>query len=222
MTASAPILPLERPPSLTAMVTASLRRGIVQGRYALGEQLSEVTVAAQLGVSRTPVREAFLALKEQGLVEIRPQRGTFVFSLTKAEYQALSDLRCILELGALELAVARDRLGLVRRLTVTVEAMRVLPGEALNEGLVQDTAFHAALIEASGNPWLVEAAGSIAGRIEAIRQRWQTRHGDVRRIADDHGRIVAAIAEGDVGAARALLGGHIRRSAVSYQALLDA
>jgi len=215
-------LQLERPPSLTRMVIEALRQGIVENRFALGEQLSEVTIAAQLGVSRTPVREAFLALKEQGLVEIRPQRGTFVFTMTRGEFQALAELRGVLELGALRLAAARDTGTLVVRLTTLVEAMAALPGDGLGEGLALDTAFHAALIEASGNPWLVEVYARIAGKIEAIRQRWQMRHGDIRRIAQDHARIVQAVRTGELDEASRLLDSHIARSALSYQALLDS
>jgi DNA-binding GntR family transcriptional regulator len=215
------VLQLERPPSLTSMVIDTLRRGIVDNRFALGSQLSEVTIAAELGVSRTPVREAFLALKEQGLVEIRPQRGTFVFTLSRAEFRALAELRGVLELGALRLAAARDAGALVAALAPNVERMRALPARALAEGLGLDTAWHAALIEASGNPWLVDVYARIAGRIEAIRQRWQMRHGDLQRIAGNHAAIVAAIARGDLSTAAAELDGHITRSAKHYEVLLD-
>lgn len=215
------VLQLERPPSLTRMVIEALRQGIVENRFALGEQLSEVTIAAQLGVSRTPVREAFLALKEQGLVEIRPQRGTFVFTMTRGELRALSELRGVLELGALKLAAGRDATALIARLDTAVAEMKSLPADGLGRGLALDTSFHAALLEASGNLWLVEVYGRIAGKIEAIRQRWQMRHGDMRRIAQDHARIAEAVRSGDLAGASTILDQHITKSALNYQVLLD-
>ena len=70
---------LERPKSLTELVVDSLRREIVEGAVAPDESLSEVAVAKRLGVSRTPVREAFARLELEGLVYTIPQKGTFVF-----------------------------------------------------------------------------------------------------------------------------------------------
>jgi DNA-binding transcriptional MocR family regulator len=64
--------------SLADQAAEHIRRHIVKGDYQLGEALSETTLAAQLGVSKTPVREAFLRLETEGLVDIQPQRGTFV------------------------------------------------------------------------------------------------------------------------------------------------
>src|SRR5580765_2602781 len=67
---------LERPKSLTDMAIESIRSSIVEGRLSLGEHLSEAALALSLGISKTPVREALLQLRGEGLVEIHPQRGT--------------------------------------------------------------------------------------------------------------------------------------------------
>ena len=68
------MLQLERPRSLTALVLDRLRQGIVCGDVGLGEQLSESALAGQLGVSKTPVREALQQLRNEGLVRIVPHR----------------------------------------------------------------------------------------------------------------------------------------------------
>ncbi len=141
-----------RPKSLTDVVLKRLRAAIVDGRIAMGEQLSEVTIAVRLNVSRTPVREAFLALKAQGLVEIRPQRGTFVFRPTPTEVLAISDLRAVLEVGATRLAAERDLAGLVDALTGNLERMDALPVDRLAEGIDLDTSFHAILVDRSQQP----------------------------------------------------------------------
>jgi DNA-binding GntR family transcriptional regulator len=82
---------LERPKSLTELVTESLREWIVSGKLDLGEHLSEVRVATDLGVSRTPVREAMNRLEMEGLLNVEPQRGTFVFCLAPEEIAMLCD-----------------------------------------------------------------------------------------------------------------------------------
>ncbi len=76
---SAPNPPLERPLLLTDIVCERVRTAIVQGELKLGEQVSEAQLATWLGVSKTPVRESLLRLKSEGLVDIQPQRGSFVF-----------------------------------------------------------------------------------------------------------------------------------------------
>jgi len=78
-------LRLKRPQLLTDLACERIREAIVGGEFKLGEQMSEAQLAQRLGVSKTPVREALLRLKGDGLVEIHPQRGSFVFSLTPAQ-----------------------------------------------------------------------------------------------------------------------------------------
>src|SRR3546814_16557042 len=79
----------------------------------LGEALSENVLAAQLGISKTPVREALLQLKLEGLVDIQPQRGSFVFTMAPEEAAELCQYRVILESAALWDALGNDEAGLV-------------------------------------------------------------------------------------------------------------
>ena len=77
-----------RPKSLTELVVDELRTRIIDGRLRLGEALSENTLAAELGISKTPVREALLQLKLERLVDVLPQRGTYVFRLRRGPGRA--------------------------------------------------------------------------------------------------------------------------------------
>ena len=77
--------PIKRQKTLTEQAADAIRARIVEGQFEFGEALSEITLATELGVSKTPVREAFLQLKNEGLVDILPQRGTFVFRMTIEE-----------------------------------------------------------------------------------------------------------------------------------------
>src|SRR5690606_5401144 len=87
---------LIRPKSLKEMVADELRMRIIDGRLQLGAGLSENGLAAELGISKTPVREALLQLKQEGLVEVQPQRGTYVFRMAAEQVVMISELREIL------------------------------------------------------------------------------------------------------------------------------
>jgi DNA-binding GntR family transcriptional regulator len=83
--------------SLQSRVAAQIREGIVTGDYAAGTGLSEVTLSSELGVSRTPVREALKQLATEGLVEIVPRVGTFVATPTRRDINELYGLKEIFE-----------------------------------------------------------------------------------------------------------------------------
>src|SRR3546814_16513573 len=89
----------------------------------LGEALSENVLAAQLGISKTPVREALLQLKLEGLVDIQPQRGSFVFTMAPEEAAELCQYRVILESAALRDELGNDEAGLVPALEANVRKM---------------------------------------------------------------------------------------------------
>lgn len=106
---------LERPRSLTATVADRLRQAIIDAELPLGGELSEVGLAAKLGVSRTPVREALALLQLQGMVTILPQKESHVFLPTEEDVVELCEYRIVLESRATAFAVARHDPGHARR-----------------------------------------------------------------------------------------------------------
>ena len=90
-------LKLDAPKSLSQRVMQRLRQAIIDGEFALGAAISEEMVANSFGVSRTPVREAMGQLQAQGLVVIRPQVGSFVFTPSADDITALCTFRIALE-----------------------------------------------------------------------------------------------------------------------------
>jgi DNA-binding GntR family transcriptional regulator len=158
-----------RPRSLATLVTDQIRDLIVVGRLAAGEQLSENTLAEKLGTSRTPVREAFVKLEAEGLLAVRPQRGTYVVPFEADDVRQTCELRGILEVGALQIACHRDRAGLCAALRANVDAA----GAALRAGAEDfhpyDTAFHEIIVHGCGNDQLIEAYARIAGRVRRLR-----------------------------------------------------
>jgi DNA-binding GntR family transcriptional regulator len=203
-----PLERLTRPRSLSEMVLDQIRELIVTGRLALGEQLSEGALAEQLGVSRTPVREAFLRLETENMVEVRPQRGTYVFYYDAQQLRDISELRGVLELGALRVALARNKAELIANLDKSASEAEAGGLDAVNYQTF-DAAFHGALIEASDNRELIEAYERISGRVRAIRYRFTHSPEQVARSQRDHRDIVEALKKGRDAEAMKRLGKHV-------------
>lgn len=208
---------LARPKSLTDLAVERIRAAIVEGRLAFGEQLSEAALALNLGVSKTPVREALLQLKRDGLVDIQPQRGTFVFALAPDELLELTAFRQMIETEALAIAMRRDREALVRALKDNLSRMPKR-GSDPRQVHALDTEFHETIVRASGNRHVADAYALVGHRIEALRYRLPVDNEDVEHCQQNHRKLVARIAAGDVRRAQALLREHILSTQESYLA----
>ncbi len=200
------------PPELLRRQAIDAIRGrIVSGAVGFGARLSDRGLAAELGVSRTPVREALAELAAQGLITIRPQSGSFVMAPDAAEVGAVFEMRAVLECGALRLAAGREpeRLGAVLTPLVAGAALAVEEDDLrLAEAL--DGAFHRELVAASGNPLLVTAYGGIADQIEAFRHRLPRQHARMAAAVLGHRRILDLAVTGRLAAAEAELASHVR------------
>lgn len=214
---------LERGPSLTEQAAEALRGRIVQGAFQLGEPLSENALAAELGVSKTPVREALMELRRDGLVEIHPQRGTFVFTMTAEQVLQISEMRGILETAALRLTMERSRESLVAAWAEIVAAMEsaLAAGDAARYRAL-DGDFHRTFFELAGNPYLLEAFTGIAFRIQALRNRL-SREAELNRTSfADHVAFLDLARRGDTRRILALALRHIAWTRDHYVAGLDA
>jgi DNA-binding GntR family transcriptional regulator len=200
---------IARPRSLSAIVVDQIRDLIISDRLALGEQLSEQALAEQLGVSRTPVREAFLKLQTERLVEVRPQRGTFVFSYNTVELREICELREVLEVGALRVAAKRDRAGVIKALKAQVRSSAPIVAQGPAAFQPYDTAFHETLVQASGNRELIAAYAKISGRVRAIRYRLTRTMEQIKGSQRDHGLVVNALIAGNDAEAEAALSRHV-------------
>jgi DNA-binding GntR family transcriptional regulator len=153
-----------------------------------------------------------------GLVEIQPQRGTFVFTLDADEVKELTAFREIIETEALGLAMRRDRSGLVEALKANLARMPKGKGFDPRRVHALDTEFHEAIVNACGNRHLVAAYGLVGHRIEALRYRLPVGDEQVEHCQQNHARILARIAEGDVRRAASTLREHVLSTEDSYLA----
>jgi len=214
---------LRRAKSLTEQAADEIRARIVFGDVELGSSLSENMLAAELGVSKTPVREALLQLKSEGLVSIQPQRGSFVFDMSASEVVHLGELRETLELAALRLAAKHDAKGLIQTLREIVIRMR----KALDKSdpvayRKLDAEFHRAFFDHSGNVYLLASYLGIAFRVQALRSRLSADPMLNRSSYTDHEKLLQFVEGGKVDKALALLSSHVRGTIEDYAATIDA
>jgi DNA-binding GntR family transcriptional regulator len=208
---------ITRPKSLKELVVEELRTRIVDGRMRLGAGLSENALAAELGISKTPVREALQQLKLEGLVEVQPQRGTYVFRLAAEQVTMISELREILEVAAAAAAIERNHSALLARMTSIHEAMRAAYDAGDTAGYrARDGEYHQAIIDLSGNDYVRDAYGLIAFRIQALRSRLSNEAALNRLSMKDHRDMLRLVKARDIAGLQTLLRAHIQQTRRSY------
>jgi DNA-binding GntR family transcriptional regulator len=206
--------------SLTSVVTGRIREAIVDGRFGLGEALSELKLAAALNVSRTPVRDALTALQLQGLIDVRPQSGSFVFMPSEEDVAELAEFRRVLEVTALRLCFARRRDEALREMRGATDAMERARDADDRLGVARaDTAFHRAIAENSANEYLIGAYRLVSGRVAALRTHTLMSADTIRnRSLGEHRAVIAAFAKGDLGRAETILEQHVLRMRLRFRA----
>jgi DNA-binding GntR family transcriptional regulator len=205
------MLGFQRPKSLSEEVTMRLRTEIVDGHLQLGEALSESMVAARYGVSRTPVREAFAFLGLEGLVHTAPQQGTYVFTITREQFNQLSETRSILECAAFRLAIERNRKSLVRKWRRLVKSMQAAMERGDGATYCQlDGEFHHQLFAMADNPHLLEATQSFATKIATVRNRLGSNPEHMKHSFSEHEELLRLLEDDKVNSAVELLDHHIR------------
>jgi DNA-binding GntR family transcriptional regulator len=213
---------LVRPSSLAEQAAEQIRDRIVRGDLRLGEALSETALAAEIGISKTPVREAFLLLKTEGLVDIQPQRGTFVFRISASEAGKLSEFREVLEISALRLGMAMDAAGLGQTLAAIAADMTVaLDANDAASYLELNRHFHQCIIDRCDNHYLSRSYAVIAFRIQALRYRLAMDPALNANSLEQHHALARLIGQDAGKEAAALMRKHIAKTADDYENTLS-
>ncbi|OBG26759.1 GntR family transcriptional regulator [Mycobacterium sp. 852002-51057_SCH5723018] len=179
-----------------------VKNQVLSGAFPGGELISEGDVAAALGMSRTPVREAFLRLEAEGLLRLYPQRGAFVVPVSADEVRAVMEARLVLEQFAVGKLVRRGPAagaGVFERLCE--ELQRQHDAAAVpdwKEFVAADRAFHRVTVDESGNALLSNFYSSLHDR--QMRMTGESMVRDPARITtimDEHLAIAEALRDGD-------------------------
>jgi DNA-binding GntR family transcriptional regulator len=203
--------------SVVDLAYAAIRERILSGALPRGARLHQEDLAAALGVSRTPVREALGRLAAEGLVEMRTNRGARVADLDRTGLRAAYEARLVVEPGAARLAATRRPAESLARMAEAVARQRRSAGTPAFEA-VRD--FHLALVSAAANPFLDRLARALwAARIgETIYEAQAPTAAQSRADADEHHAILSAVVRGNAREAETLTRRHItaaiRRSAL--------
>jgi DNA-binding GntR family transcriptional regulator len=203
--------------SATRRVYEWTRSRILDGTFAGGTLLSEGEVAEAVGVSRTPVREAFLQLAAENMLELYPKRGALVVSVTMRELREVLIARGVIEpWAASTLAQRADRATTVAELRVLIAKLPELQVRADDRAFQEaDREFHQCLVTAVGNDLFTAFYSSLRDRqLRAGTLAVQNRPGREAEIMAQHAIIVDAIERGDEEAATAAVASHVRATAL--------
>jgi DNA-binding GntR family transcriptional regulator len=206
------LAPIGTPENLTEMVYAAIRDAIVEQAFPPGTRVSEAGLAQQLNVSKTPVREALLKLRQIGLVEPTGRRGGRVTRPSRSSIQHAYEARQALESFAAEIVAER---GSDADIAVIVDAAHrcLAAAEAGDfEGFrTWDSVFHEKIGEATANPRLSEMVENLFALIMALRRRDVPQAEGSVACARAHVMIGEAISRRDPDAARTRMRDHVRQ-----------
>ncbi|HET8979794.1 MAG TPA: GntR family transcriptional regulator [Solirubrobacteraceae bacterium] len=196
--------------SVVDQVYAAIRDRITGGTLARGARIHQEDLAEELGVSRTPVREALRRLAAEGLVEMRTNRGARVADVGQDDMHAAYEARLVIEPGAARLAAQVRPAEPVARMRAALAAQRrAIP--SVRRSFEANRQFHLALVEASGNTFLIQIVGRLwVARIgEVIYERQSESPERMGLDADEHEQILAAIEAGNGRRAETLTRRHL-------------
>ena len=196
--------------SIADIVYRKIKKQIFTKKLLLGQKLLDSELADEFKVSKTPVREAFLRLKSEGLLEIRPRSGTLVFRFSKDDLFSLVQARIYVEVGALRCAYAADPTRLAAAMENSVSlAKTYLEKEIFSEYLSMDKDFHAIILSHSRNVYLETYYNIIFDKITILRSYLSLAKDFIENSVEGHHIISEHIANDMVDAACTRLQTHI-------------
>lgn len=200
--------------TLTDGVVDAIRRAILRGDLAPGEQVNQAQIAEKLGTSRGPVREALRQLEEEGLIQNIPYKGTFVIEITPEYIEELYSIRRVLEVFAVRRAIEKADPEDLEALRATVAEMReAVEGEDLDRSGELDLHFHYLICHSAHHNLLMQMRKSIeAGLRLCLAHGHRATYDDPRDIVGTHPDILTAIEAKDANRAADLLDKHIREA----------
>jgi len=209
--------------SLVDAAYEALRRRILDNTYPPGHQVLEQALAEELGISRTPLREALIRLQKEGLVEVIPRHGMRVLPVSPADMKQIYEILSALESTAAELAAKRRpsdaELAPLER--ASRDMAKALKADDLEAWAEADERFHRHLIELSGNRLLVEAVLNFWDRAHRVRRFTLRLRPKPVHSTKEHVALVERIRAGDAAGANEVNRAHRERASVELLGILE-
>lgn len=190
-------------------IHAGLRQRIIRSEIAPGTALSEAEIARRFAISRQPVREAFIKLAEEGLLEIRPQRGTFVRKISKTAVMDARFVREAIEANIVREVATRADAALVARLRKQLIAQQAVPAGDLYDFMRLDEEFHWTLADAAGRLYGWKVIEDVKLQMDRVRYL-SLRSFPQAKLVRQHTVIVDAIEKASPDEAEQKMRDHLR------------
>lgn len=185
---------IDRSLPIPDQVYALLRRTIVTLRLPPGAAIIEKDITRQLGISRTPVRDAVRLLAEEGLVDIKPQSGTFVALINREQLEEGRLIRKALEIEGIRLAVGRMTPAVLDTLHNLIDLQERAYGRGDHIAFIDlDDRFHRQISEMSGHQRLWKVINSVKAQLDRMRVMSAPMEGQERRVLGQHQAIADAL-----------------------------
>lgn len=199
--------------SLGSRVFHKIREGILSGKYAANEELKEKNIGDELGVSRTPVREALRQLELEGLVSIIPNKGAYVVGLSKKDIRDIYEMRSLLEGLCAKWAAANVTEEQLNELEENIFLSEFHAGKQNWEQMVElDNRFHEILYLASGSKELKHILTDYHQYVQRVRKITLAEAKRVQESTEEHKVIVEALKKHDPEKAEEAATIHIRNT----------
>lgn len=211
MNSDAAIITFDRRGPVTVQVHAFLRQRILRVQLKPGEALSEKEISLQLGVSRTPVREAFIRLSEEGLVDIFPQRGTLVSPIRMDEIKEAQFLRDILETAIVRRAARDIDEASLSQMQANLQRQEAsLQKKDYFQFMELDEEFHRLLCQSISLPRAWRVIQAIKGQLDRVRFMGLPQPGHADLMVRQHEAIFNAIRTGNADLAETEMRIHLQ------------
>lgn len=206
---------------LRDVVFNTLRQAILRGELKPGERLMEIKLANQLGVSRTPIREAIRKLELDGLVLIIPRRGAEVAQITEKSLRDVLEVRRSLEALAVQLACERmSSQGILDLKHAEKEFEKVLGNDDITVVAEADVAFHDVIYMATDNRRLIQLLSNFREQMYRYRVEYLKRKECHPKLLEEHQEIIRAIEHSEVETATKITCQHIDNQVKTVSGLL--
>ena len=197
---------------LREMVYEELKMQILTGTIIPGTRMMEVELAEEMGVSRTPIREAIRKLEKEGLVTIEPRRGAYASQISTDDMVEILEVRQNMEGLAAFFAASRMKPEQMRELEdVSKKYNQAVADGNMQDMITYDTRFHRIIVESCNNKFLVQMIEQLQELVLRFRYIYYDNFRRAENMPEEHQTILEAIENGDADAARQAADIHIDR-----------
>jgi DNA-binding GntR family transcriptional regulator len=204
---------IKQPESLAKMAYEAIRQSILSGQWKLGELYNEKAIAIDLGISRTPVREALLELASQDLIIFLPRRGLMVNRFTRRDVDEIFELRKAIELAAVEkISVASPPFDLYEIEESLLNQRKAVKQKDYLAFMEADRLFHTSFSELTNNRRLIAILDNIRDMIHVMGAKALALEGRSIEVIEEHQTIFEAVKKGNIEEARRAMAYHLDQS----------